>query len=305
MKFQIMLGILFTLLARRKVSAAYLAKKYGVSVRSIYRYVDEMTVAGVPIDILRGAQGGIFISDAFTLPKGLFTKAEYKKTLDSLLAMNEQFHDQTLSEVIEKLRRSEKGAERSQEISGNILVDGGTWGDERKFSDLLALFSHATEEREALLIDYSGRSGERTRRVILPHLLVFKQNVWYIYAYCRLRGEFRLFKIGRVRSVHNTGEKFERLDFKREDIPLSFWKTIEEIDAKFEISNECLPFAEEWLGVGNVYEKEGKYYAEVILPDDETLIGTILSVGAGMKVLSPESLVTRVKAEIQKLAASY
>ena len=81
MKFQIMTGILFTLLARRKVKAAYLAKKYDVSVRSIYRYIEEMTVAGIPIDVVRGAQGGIFISDAFTLPKGLLTKEEYQKTL--------------------------------------------------------------------------------------------------------------------------------------------------------------------------------------------------------------------------------
>lgn len=305
MKFQVMLGILFTLLARRKVSAAYLSGKYGVSVRSIYRYVDEMTVAGVPIDVVRGAQGGISISDAFTLPKGLLTKAEFDKTLDSLLVMNEQLHDSVLGDVIEKLSRRAKTEERSMEFSGNILVDGGTWGDERKFSDLLAVISRATEEREQLLIEYVDRGGERTRRTVLPHLLVLKQNVWYVYAYCRLREEFRLFKLGRIRSVHQTGETFERLPFRREDIPLSFWKSSAETDAKFLISPECLPFAEEWLGVANVYEQDGKYYAEAILPDDDALIGKILSAGAGFRVLSPDSLVRRVKTEIGRLANSY
>ena len=144
MKFQIMTGILFTLLARRKVKAAYLAKKYDVSVRSIYRYIEEMTVAGIPIDVVRGAQGGIFISDAFTLPKGLLTKEEYQKTLECLLAMNEQIRDETLSDVIEKLGRREKAEERRAELGGNILVDGGPWGDERRFSDLLSVISHAT-----------------------------------------------------------------------------------------------------------------------------------------------------------------
>lgn len=300
-----MLGILFTLLARRKVSAAYLAGKYGVSVRSIYRYVDEMTVAGVPIDVVRGAQGGIFISDAFTLPKGLFTKEELEKTINSLLVANEQLHDETLGDVIEKLSHREKAAERSLELTGNVLVDGGTWGDERKFSDLIALVSHATEAREQLLIDYLDRGGEHTQRTVLPHLMVLKQNVWYVYAFCKLRGGFRLFKLGRIRSVLQTGETFERLPFRREDIPLSFWKESEEIDAKFQISPECFPSAEEWLGVSNVYEQDGKYYAEAILPDDETLVGKILSVGAGFKVLSPESLVLRVKKEIEKLAETY
>ncbi|MDE6411954.1 MAG: YafY family transcriptional regulator [Clostridia bacterium] len=305
MKFQVMTGILFTLLARRKVSASYLAGKYGVSVRSIYRYIDEMTVAGVPIDVVRGAQGGIFISDAFTLSKGLLTKEEYRKTLESLLAMNEQLHDETLSEVIEKLNRREKAEERGIELSGNIMVDGGTWGDERKFSDLLSVISHATEERKELYIEYADRGGERTHRTILPHLLVLKQNIWYVYAYCKLREEFRLFKLGRIRSVINTGESFERLPFKREDIPLSFWKTANEIDAKFKVSPECLPFVEEWLGVQNVYEQDGEYFAEAFLPDDDALIGRILSVGAGFKVLSPESLVGRVKDEIKKLSDCY
>ncbi len=305
MKFQIMLGILFTLLARRKVKASYLSQKYGVSLRSIYRYIDEMTVAGVPIDIVRGAGGGIFISDAFTLPKGLLTKEEFEKTLESLFVMNEQLHDPVLSDVIEKLSRREKAEARNAELSGNILVDGGTWGDERKFSDLLSLISRASDEREELSIEYVDRGGERTHRTILPHLLVLKQNVWYLYAFCKLRNGFRLFKLGRIRTVYQTGETFDRLPFKREDIPLSFWKESGEVDAKFLVSPECLPFAEEWLGVSNVYEQNGEYYAEAILPDDESLVGKILSAGAGFRVLSPESLVKRVKEEIGKLASSY
>lgn len=304
MKFQIMLGILFTLLARRKVNAAYLAGKYGVSARSIYRYVDEMTVAGVPIDVERGAQGGIRISDAFTLPKGLFTKEEFEKTLESLCVMNEQLRDETLGNVIKKLSRRKETDERETEFSGNILVDGGTWGDERKFSDLLSLVSRATEEREELFIEYVG-GGEQTKRTVLPHLLVLKQNIWYVYAYCKLRESFRLFKLGRIRSVHRTGENFERIPFRREEIPLSFWKAREEVDAKFQILPECLPFAEEWLGVSSVYKRDGEYFAEAILPDDESLVGKILSAGAGLKILSPDSLVQRVKEEIARLSAGY
>lgn len=305
MKFQIMMGILFTLLARRKVSAAYLAEKYGVSARSIYRYLDEMSIAGVPVDVVRGSQGGIFLSDAFTLSAGLLTKEEFKKTLDCLLAMNEQLRDKTLFEVIEKLSCRKRTKERSLELGGNILVDGGTWGDERKFSDLLSLVSRATETQEKLFIEYIDRNGERSHRTILPHLTVLKQNVWYVYAYCALREEFRLFKLGRIRSAHQTSERFERLPFRREDVPLSFWKAKDEIDVKFQISSECLPFAEEWLGVSNVYEKDGTHFAEAILPDDEALVGKILSAGAGLKVLFPESLVIRVKEEIKKLSAAY
>jgi len=59
MKFEVMLGILFRLLRRTKASATELADLYGVSQRSIYRYVEELIVSGVPINIIRGRNGGI------------------------------------------------------------------------------------------------------------------------------------------------------------------------------------------------------------------------------------------------------
>ena len=56
-----------------------------------------------------------------------------------------------------------------------------------------------------------------------------------------------------------------------------------------------MPFAEEWLGIENIVKQGENYFAEVTLPDDESLIGKILSMGAGVKVLSPVSLKQRIK----------
>lgn len=306
MKYQIMTGILFTLLAKRKVSAGELAAKYDCSVRSIYRYIDEMTISGIPIDVARGANGGIYISDAFKLPKGLMTKEEYEKAIQALQVMNEQFSDPALHSAMEKLSAQAKSEKRDLTLSGNILVDSGTWGDEHRFSEKLALAERAIEEREALEIDYVSRSGERTQRKILPHLLVYKQNIWYVYAYCSVRNAFRLFKLGRMRTVLKTGEHFERLPFRREEIPLNFWHEAENaVFALFEIAPEALPFAEEWLGIENILRRGDRYVAEVSLPDDDTLVGKILSAGAGFKVLSPASLARRVQEEAQKIISAY
>ena len=306
MKYQTMIDILFTLLDKRHTSASELAARYDVSVRTIYRYIDEMTVAGIPIDVTRGAGGGIFISDAYKLPRGFMTRDEYDRAIEAMRAMESELCDPVLQSAIEKLSAQRKRESRDDALSGNLLVDSGAWGSERKFSDKLRLVSRATEEREAMEIDYVARDGKRTRRIILPHLLVYKQNIWYVYAFCRLRNEFRLFKIGRMRSVVLTGETFERIPFSREDVPLSFWTDGEScVDARFQISKEVLPFAEEWLGIENVYEQDGKFYADVTLPDDESLVGKILSAGAGFQVLSPASLTERVRAEARRIAESY
>ena len=301
MKSQIILEMLFILLRERKVRAVDLANRFEISVRSVYRYVDELTVAGVPIDLQRGAGGGITISDAYKLPRGFMTREEYGRAIEAIRAMNEQLRDETLSSVISKLTAQLK-TERREPISGNILVDGGTWGDERKFSEKLSFFQRAIDERLAVEIEYFDRGGERSKRVILPHLLVLKQNVWYVYAHCRMRGAFRLFKLGRVRTVKETGELFERIPFDRKDVPLSFWDSEKTVSASFEIAPEALPYMEEWLGVDNISKQEETFVANVVLPDDESLVGKILSLGSGLKVLSPASLAARVREEAVKIA---
>ncbi len=306
MKYQHMIDMLFVLLTKRRVSAGELAARYNISVRTVYRYIDEMTVAGIPIDVARGAGGGIYISDAYKLPKGYMTREEYESAIGAMQAMESELGDPALSSAIRKLSAKAKEERQDGAITGNILVDSGTWGSERKFSEKLALLERSIAEKEALEIDYTARGGERTRRVILPHLLVYKQNIWYVYAYCRMRGAFRLFKIGRMRSILKTGEQFAPMPFSRDDVPLSFWTDGERtVEAKFLISPEVLPFAEEWLGIENVHEKDGRFVADVTLPDDESLVEKILSAGAGFKVLSPASLAERVRDEARKIAESY
>ena len=306
MKYQTMIDMLFTLLLRRRVSAGELAARYDISVRTVYRYIDEMTVAGIPIDVARGSGGGIYISDAYKLPKGYMTREEYDRAIGAMQAMESELHDPALESAIRKLSAKAKEERRDGAITGNILVDSGTWGSERKFSEKLSLLERATAEREALEIDYVARDGKHSRRTILPHLLVYKQNIWYVYAFCRMRGAFRLFKVGRMRSIVKTGEFFEPMPFSRDDVPLSFWTdTQQSVEAKFALSPEVLPFAEEWLGIENVYEADGKYYADAVLPDDDSLVEKILSAGAGFKVLSPASLAERVRNEAQKIVESY
>lgn len=298
-----MIGILFTLLNKRKVSANELAAKYDCSPRSIYRYIDEMTIAGIPIDVMRGANGGIYISDAFKLPKGFFTENEYKCTLDALYAMYGQVGDDTFLSAINKLSSQAKQEKYSLTVSGNILIDSGTWGDSARFSEKLSLLQHAIKENEMLDIDYVSREGEHTKRRILPHLLVLKQNVWYVYAYCLKRKAFRLFKLGRIRTVLKTEEFFQPIEFRQEDIPLTFWQNDNStIFVTFEISSKALPVAEEWLGIENIVKRGDCYFAEVSLPNDDSLLGKILSMGAGCKVLSPESLKKQVRETALQIA---
>ena len=85
-----MIDIMMTLLSRKKMTAQYLATKYDISTRSVYRYVEELNVCGVPVDIVRGRYGGISIPDTFRLPSWYFTRDEYTATVNALNAMSSQ-----------------------------------------------------------------------------------------------------------------------------------------------------------------------------------------------------------------------
>ena len=308
MKFMILIDILFELLAKRKITARYIADKHEISIRTVYRYIDTLSM-NLPVYVRRGRNGGICISDNYKLPKGFMTEEEYDAAIEALSAMYSQLPEERFLAAKRKLSAQVKTEMRDLTLSGElgtILIDSGSWGDTRKFSDKIRLFEECIREKLVLEIRYQSRVGEKTERKIEPHVLVFKQGVWYVYAFCRKQRAFRLFRLGRITSTFLTDEKFIRRPFKREDIPLNYWTSeTDSLDVLFEISESAFADAQDWLGVETLSQRNGKWYAEATLPNDEALIRKIVGLGSGLKVLSPAELQTRVKAMAKDIATLY
>ena len=303
MKYNVMLKILMLLLQKRKVTATEIARRYEVSVRSVYRYIEELIVCGVPIDIARGRYGGITIADTFRLPTGYFTREEYASTINALNAMASQISDESLISAREKLESRQKNEKLQLSVCGNVIVDGGTWGDNVKFSEKMRVCEQAVEESKSLLIDYISREGEHSKRVIDPYVLVLKQNIWYVWAFCHTKQEFIIFKIGRIKSATFTDKTFKKKEFTRDDINLNFYYNDQElIEVTFSIEKNSLADAEEWLGIDNIEPRGDGFVATLTLPNDGVLINKILSCGGAVKVEAPLELKERVKAAASKIA---
>lgn len=305
MKYQVMLKMLIMLTSKRQVTAKEIADRFEISQRSVYRYVEELNVSGVPVDVVRGRYGGIFIADTYRLPSGYFTRGEYDAVINALEAMGGQINDDNITSALEKLARRRKEDKRELSVCGNIIVDGGSWADMGSFSEKMRVCEQAVKDSLSLDIDYISRDGEHSRRVIDPHVLIFKQNVWYVYAFCHSRQEFRTFKIGRIKLARFTGGKFEKKEISREDIPLNFEYSSEQLtEVTIEIKKDALADVEELIGVDNVEPKGNALIATVALPDDETLVEKILSYGGKVKVIAPTSLKERVKKAALAIAES-
>ena len=306
MKYETMIKMLMYLLQKRKVTARELADKYEVSVRSIYRYVEELIISGVPIDIERGRYGGLTIADTYRLPTGYFTRDEYAATINALDAMASQISDENIISAREKLESRKKYERDEMSVCGNIIVDGGTWGDGKKFTEKMQVCERAVNECRSLIIEYISREGKMSRRTIDPYVLIYKQNIWYVYAFCHSKREFRTFKVGRIRSALFTEKTFEKKQFTREDIDLNFYYNVEElVDVTFRIEKNSLADAEEWLGIDIIEPCGDAFEAHASLPDDDMLVNKILGYGGAVTVTAPKSLKDKVADTARRIAGQY
>ena len=126
MKFEILTDILFELLAKRKLTAKYIAERYGLSERTIYRYLDELSLA-VPVQVQRGRNGGIFISDTYKLPVNFMTKEEYEAAIEALGAMYSQLPEERFLDAKRKLSAQAKSEARDLTLSSPASATARCW----------------------------------------------------------------------------------------------------------------------------------------------------------------------------------
>ncbi len=308
MKYEIMMGILFDLLAKRTVKASYLAEKYQVSVRSIYRYITELELSGVPLYTVRGYAGGFSIVDSYRFSTSFFTKSEFEAIINTLSAIENSVPNKTLSSAINKMKSTIKynystGFDLK---SGNLIIDAGPWGNTDAYKTKLAILQNAIENDKKLTIKYHDRNGEITERTIHPYIIMFKQGLWYTYAFCELRNDFRIFRTGRIEHIKILNDKFERQQIDQEQISLNFWENTNVAkDVEMIIDKKVVSDVEEWLGIENVSYVNDKYYANVSLPIDDGLISKIMSYGSGVKVVSPKELKLKIKNKAIELQQLY
>lgn len=307
MKNQILIELLFLLLSRQTVTAKYIAERYEISERTAYRYIDELSLC-VPIYNIRGRNGGFAIADTFKLPATFFTKEESAFLLNVLTGVNNDISSDLLTKIIEKFKAVSKQKDGDFSLDfGNLIIDGGPWGSTESFKQSIIFLEKCIEERKAVSIVYVNKDGLESTRVIEPHILILKQGLWYVYAYCRLRGEFRLFKIGRIERAKDTGETFtRRITPNVKDILDTWYDKLKAELIELEISKTIKADVEEWLGIDNVYTlKDGKILASCELPLDNVLASKILSFGKNVTVLKPNSLKKAVKEMANDVAKLY
>lgn len=291
--------LLYLLLERRSMTAAELAKRFEVSQRTIYRDVDLLSGAGIPVYASRGKGGGIRLMEGYVLDRSLLTRTQQDEILFALQSL-QATHAIQGGELLAQLR----GA-FSRPPEDWIEVDFSPWGNIPGEREKFNLLKSAILERRPVAFAYFSGAGGFGERQVEPAKLCYKSGGWYLQGFCRSRQAPRTFKISRMRQLQLLEGSFARREMPPIDLP----GTAPEEG----ILQACLRFAPaaayrlyDELPACDIHpDPDGSYTVTTWLTEGSGTVDYLLSFGTQLTVLSPGPLRQALCRRAQEIAGIY
>jgi predicted DNA-binding transcriptional regulator YafY len=303
-KIDRLLSIIVYLLNRELVSARELAGRYGVSVRTIQRDMETIDLAGIPVMSVQGPHGGYGIIDTYKLDRQLVTVDDLFYIITSLSSIGSSLTNQKIAATSEKMKSLLSGqdhsvfAEKHQKLFVDFSMLSGT-----NQQHLFRTIERAVEENRLLQIEYTNNKLETTQRMVEPMTLVFKWRSWYLFAYCRSREDYRLFRISRIRNAKILPQQFRRRKQPVEEYLANIdrWNWGKTVDLVLAFDHKIRSLVEEhFTGERSETDDAGRLIVHTTMPEDGWVYGMILSYGNLVEVISPK----RIRKIVGELAAS-
>lgn len=299
MKINRVFEILYILLNREKISSKELAEKFEVSVRTIYRDIEVISGAGIPICMTQGRNGGISLLESFTLDKQVLTESEKNDMLIAIQSLN-SFNKESVKSIFSKL--SSLFGENQRDY---IKIDYSGW--ENTIEKQFELSKEAILLNKRLSFNYISTKGEKTYREVEPYVLWFKSKAWYLKCFCLEKNEIRLFRLSRITNIRILNENINlaKLD---ESILIEEKKQVqyEKVKIKLKIdSSQEYRVKDDFLEQDISYDNDKNLIVTLNFPENEWLYGYILSYGSFATVIEPEYIVENIKKRLQKNLNNY
>ncbi len=206
-----MIAILTQLQTKRLIKAINLANKFNVSIRTIYRDIRALEQAGVPILTEDGK--GYTLMEGYKIPPVMFSESQANALIlaEQLVLKNKDtsfIKDYT--EAIDKIKAvlGQSGKEKA-----NLLADRTRFEqniNRERNSNNISQVQYALTNFYLVQIDYINENNKTTSRIIEPFALISTTENWLLIAWCRLRTEFRYFRLDRITKMEILADKFEK-----------------------------------------------------------------------------------------------
>ena len=273
--------ILYHLLDKGQATAPELAERFEVSVRTIYRDIDALSGAGIPVYTEAGRNGGIHLLNDFVLDKAVLSEAEKQEILAALQSIH-------ITRNMDGSRTLQKLSALFQLHSENWLeVDFSRWGNPGYDNETFELLKSAVIRHRNVKLRYAGSYEEIRERTVQPYKLVYKAKAWYLQAFCTEKQDWRIFKLNRILELEVLEEGFSQLN------PPGPIETFEgeypKVTLRFPKEMSYRVYDE--FNKAQIQRQEnGDLIVSANMPEDPWLIGFLLSFGTRVDILSPAHL---------------
>lgn len=308
MKVDRLVSIILILLDKERVSAQELADTFEVSPRTIYRDVDAINRAGVPILSTPGVGGGFEIMQSYKIDKKVFSTTDLSAILMGLSNLPSLMRGDELANALAKVR-SFIPADRAKDIelkANQICIDLSPWIGNRDVQPSLETIKAALQENKLLSFDYEDGHGNKTSRTAEPYQLVLKSNHWYWQGFCRKRNDYRLFRLSRISNLQIQEETFTPRDYPKPTLDFEeILKTLQ-TRVKLRVHTSAMDRVLDFCSREDISPDNDEHFI-VNFPfvDNEYHYDMLLSFGNACECLEPLPIREKMKCRIRTIAALY
>lgn len=303
--------LVYILIDKKKATARELSEHFGVSTRTIYRWIDSLCLAGIPIFSTKGFGGGIEIDGNYSLDKTVLTEDEKVSLAAAANAVSALSGDDASRAAAGKIRSLTK------EKTDWLEVDFGSWNPLGAYiRTVFDVAKGAILKKQVLCFDYYSSHGEVGRRFVQPWKIVFRGQAWYLYGWCNQKEEARYFKLSRIQNIRNTRraadifeDSLEAKKSKSKDVEREYSERLKK-EYRLVTLTVRIPKKELWR-IMDDYKIEENQSSSVAsdglttvtfkIPDEVWLVTYLLSFGSSLEVVAPKSVKLALEEEIKRM----
>lgn len=296
MKIYRLIGIITVLQQKGSVTMPELARRFEVSRRTIARDLDEINQAGIPIVTSRGAGGGISLMEGFSLDTTVFTSQEMDAILTGLQSLQSVSETSAIRQLVQKL-----GGETDK--AGHMSIDLSSFYKSSHASKLALLDQAITQHRRVRFRYYAPQGTQE--RTIEPYRIVYQWSDWYIFGFCLMRQDYRLFKLRRLWYLQLEEQSFQPRAIPEEKTRFGTNMTDDRhVKAVYHPSVQHR-LVEEYGPDCFTVGEDGMLYTDWGFTTDEDAIRFFLSFGDRVRVLSPDEMVQKMRQMLSAMQKNY
>lgn len=308
MKIDRLVSIIMILLDKKRIGAQELADMFEVSPRTIYRDIDAINTAGIPIRSISGVGGGFEIMPEYKIDKKVFSTADLSAILMGLSSLSNVVRGDELVNALAKVK-SFIPAEKAKDIeiaANQICIDLSPWMGNINIQPYLEMIKTAFQDHKLLCFEYTAHRGNKTVRTVEPYQLVLKSSHWYFYGYCYTRNDYRLFRLSRMSNLQMRQETFIPRDYQKPILDFEEIVASMQTEIKIRIHKSVLDRVLECCTYDH-FAPDGDEHYIVNFPfiENEYYYDILLSFGDKCECLEPSHIRTKMKQKINKIAAIY